>query len=86
MCSPSCNLVVTNSLRRIESISSLTNNWRKGSNVDYFLVKRSNQKCVMECKVILGETVRTQHGLLVMDYKMIEPKVIPMKCEIRITV
>lgn len=54
--------------------------------MDYFLVKRSNQKCVMECKVILGETVRTQHGLLVMDYKMIEPKVIPMKCEIRITV
>jgi Reverse transcriptase (RNA-dependent DNA polymerase) len=40
------------------------------SQIDYFLVWRSELKNVKNCKVIPGECLATQHRILVMDYKM----------------
>ena len=44
--------------------------YRSGTNVsqiDFFLTRRGDKMCCKDCKVIPGESVATQHRLLVLD-------------------
>ncbi|XP_020233683.1 craniofacial development protein 2-like [Cajanus cajan] len=40
------------------------------SQIDFFLVRKSDRKFCMDCKVIPGESLTTQHRVLVMDVRV----------------
>lgn len=39
------------------------------SQIDFFLIKKSDKNIWLDCKVILGESLTTQHRVLVMDLR-----------------
>ena len=47
--------------------------YRSGGNasqIDFFLTRRVGRSCCLDCKVIPGECVATQHRLLVLDIRL----------------
>ena len=40
------------------------------SQIDYFLIKKSDRKLLMDCRVISGENLTTPHKVLVMDVEL----------------
>ncbi|KAL5136130.1 Exportin-4 [Glycine soja] len=40
------------------------------SQIDFFLIRKSDRKYCLNCKVILGESLTTQHRVLVMDVRI----------------
>ncbi|KAH1196522.1 Glutathione hydrolase 1 [Glycine max] len=40
------------------------------SQIDFFLIRKSDRKYCLNCKVIPGESLTTQHGVLVMDLRI----------------
>ena len=47
--------------------------FRSGSNasqIDFFLTRKVDRSCCMDCKVVPGESVVTQHTLLILDVQI----------------
>ena len=40
------------------------------SQIDFFLIRKSDRKICLDCKVIPGESLTTQHRVLVMDVRV----------------
>ena len=45
-------------------------NGSSASQIDFFLIRKVDRGCCMNCKVILGESVATQHRLLILDVRI----------------
>ena len=40
------------------------------SQIDFFLIRKVDRDCCMDCNVVLGESVVTQHRLLILDVQI----------------
>nr|QIA97904.1 hypothetical protein AP_R.00g000040-v1.0.a3 [Amaranthus palmeri] len=77
------DLVVANSLFRKKDEHLIT--YKSGGHatqVDYFLVRKVDRSSCLDCKVVLGTEMPTQHRLLVMVFRM-RKKIAEKKAELR---
>ena len=65
------DLVIENSIFRKKNEHLTT--YKSGGHaiqVDYFLVRKGDQTSCLDCKVVLGTEMPTQHRLLVLIFRM----------------
>ena len=54
--------------------------WGHATQVDYFLVRKGDRASCLDCKVVLGTEMPTQHRLLVLVFRM-RKKIVEKKVE-----
>jgi hypothetical protein len=62
------DLMVANTFRKKKSHLIIFSNGQHSSQIDFVLTRRKERPKCMDCKVIPGECVVTQHKLLVADF------------------
>ena len=78
----SCDLILANTWFRKRESHLIT--FRSGScasQIDFFLTRKVDRGCCMDCKVIPGESVAIQHRLLILDVR-IRRKFRMIKCKL----
>ena len=77
------DLVIANSIFRKKDEHLTT--YKSGGHatqVDYFLVRKGDRASCLDCKVVLGTEMPTQHKILVLVFKM-RKKIVEKKVETR---
>jgi len=67
----SYNLILENTwFRKRESHLITFRSGSSASQIDFFLTRKIDRGCYMDCKVVPGESAVTQHGLLILEIQI----------------